>query len=204
MAGCAGPQPQASSGTVDPHKIGMPVPPVRFLLSFDDGPAAASGSPTASDPERSRAITPLQPGIKAIFFLANSRRRCRRSAPGRQLMRREFEAGHLLAFHTATARTCEPSLSRSCGIRAVVEKTASAISKPLPGPRRRWCAHRSGITTRAHLWHIEAHGLHILLTDLSANDGKTWGINFSPRRRSSLLHQLKRRARTHCGAAHCR
>ena len=38
----------------------------------------------------------------------------------------------------------------------------------------------------------QTHGLRILLTDLSANDGKTWGINGSLRRRSNLRDQLAR------------
>jgi len=32
--------------------------------------------------------------------------------------------------------------------------------------------------------------LQVLLTDLSANDGKIWGFNASPRRRANMLRQL--------------
>ena len=32
--------------------------------------------------------------------------------------------------------------------------------------------------------------MHVLLTDLSANDGKIWGFNASPRRRANMLRQL--------------
>jgi hypothetical protein len=34
------------------------------------------------------------------------------------------------------------------------------------------------------------HGMQMLLTDLSANDGKIWGFNASPRRRANMLRQL--------------
>ena len=36
----------------------------------------------------------------------------------------------------------------------------------------------------------QRHGLRVLLTDLSANDGKIWGFNGSPRRRANLYRQL--------------
>jgi hypothetical protein len=36
----------------------------------------------------------------------------------------------------------------------------------------------------------QQHGLHVLLTDISANDGKIWGFNASPRRRANMLRQL--------------
>ena len=36
----------------------------------------------------------------------------------------------------------------------------------------------------------QRHGMHVLLTDLSANDGKIWGFNASPRRRANLYRQL--------------
>ena len=36
----------------------------------------------------------------------------------------------------------------------------------------------------------QQHGLQMLLTDLSANDGKIWGVNFSFHKHSNLLTQL--------------
>jgi hypothetical protein len=36
----------------------------------------------------------------------------------------------------------------------------------------------------------QQHGLHVLLTDLSANDGKIWGFNASPRRRAHFLRTM--------------
>jgi len=36
------------------------------------------------------------------------------------------------------------------------------------------------------------HGLAMLLTDISANDGKTWGFRASPRRRSHMASELVR------------
>jgi len=36
----------------------------------------------------------------------------------------------------------------------------------------------------------QRHGMKVLLTDLSANDGKIWGFNASPRRRENLIRQL--------------
>lgn len=163
--------------------------PIRFLLSFDDGPASSSfPSPTQSildDLDKNS----LQPGIKGIFFVQTRAANAGGSTLGRQLMQREYEAGHLLAFHTATAghanhrfldpAVFEQSLNNGIGdIQGITGTRPSLVRPPFWNYDQR--------TFSAY----QAHGLHILLTDLSANDGKTWGIKFSLRRRSSMLHQL--------------
>ncbi|MES2069918.1 MAG: polysaccharide deacetylase family protein [Pseudomonadota bacterium] len=163
--------------------------PIRFLLSFDDGPAAsASGSPTSSI-LNDLADNPLQPGIKAIFFLQTRAADAGGSALGRELMQREHDAGHVLGFHTATAghanhRYLEPAVferSLNDGIEDI--RRISGAPPVLVRPPF-WSY--DGRTFAAY----QKHGLQILLTDLSANDGKIWGVNFSLRRRSSMLHQL--------------
>jgi len=104
-------------------------------------------------------------------------------------MRQEYEAGHLLALHTATPghsnhRFLEPAVfeqSLRDGITDISNITGAAPALVRPPF---W-----SYDTRTFASY-QAQGLHIILTDLSANDGKIWGINFSLRRRSSLLHQL--------------
>ena len=77
-------------------------PPIRFLLLFDDGPSASSfWNPTETVLD-SLAINALQPGIKAVFFVQTRAPRAGNSDIGRAVMHRERDAGHILAFHTAT------------------------------------------------------------------------------------------------------
>lgn len=57
-------------------------PPVRFLLSFDDGPSATTFyNPTATVLD-SLADNPLEPNIKAVFS-------CRPAQPGRATVMRK-------------------------------------------------------------------------------------------------------------------
>ncbi|HEY8025800.1 MAG TPA: polysaccharide deacetylase family protein [Burkholderiaceae bacterium] len=182
-SGCGTVTPGASTPTV-------PAPvPIRFLLTFDDGPASEAPNGPTESILRDLADNPVEPGIKAIFFLQTRAQDAGGSPFGRELMRREFAAGHVPAFHTATPghanhRYLEPAIFEQslidgiADIRAVTGEAPQLVRPPFWNyDQRTFAAYRE-------------HGLHILLTDLSANDGKTWGINFSLRRRSSLLHQL--------------
>lgn len=164
-------------------------PPIRFLLTFDDGPSASSlFNPTQSVLD-DLAHNPLLPGIKAVFFVQTRAPRAGGSEIGRELMVREHAQGHLLGLHTATPwHTNHRSLSP-----AQLEQSLSDGSADL--------AAISGAPTsllRPPFWNYDKrtfaayqrHGLQVLLTDLSANDGKVWGITASPRRRANLLRQL--------------
>ncbi|HKU47661.1 MAG TPA: polysaccharide deacetylase family protein, partial [Burkholderiales bacterium] len=44
--------------------VETPPAPVRFLLTFDDGPA-----PSTAQVLQTLAANPVQPGIKAVFFV---------------------------------------------------------------------------------------------------------------------------------------
>ncbi|MCU7249759.1 polysaccharide deacetylase family protein [Pseudomonas koreensis] len=164
-------------------------PPVRFLLTFDDGPSASSfWNPTGTvlDSLKSNA---LQPDIKAVFFVQTSAPRAGNSEIGWRLMQREHDEGHVLGFHTAThwhtnhrsldPQELEASLTRgSADIAAVTGAPPTLLRPPFWNYDKR--------TFAAY----QRHHLHVLLTDLSANDGKIWGFNASPRRRANMLRQL--------------
>ncbi|MCU0120002.1 polysaccharide deacetylase family protein [Pseudomonas sp. B2M1-30] len=164
-------------------------PPVRFLLTFDDGPSASSfWNPTGTvlDSLKSNA---LQPDIKAVFFVQTSAPRAGNSEIGWRLMQREHDEGHVLGFHTAThwhtnhrsldPQELEASLTRgSADIAAVTGAPPTLLRPPFWNYDKR--------TFAAY----QQHHLHVLLTDLSANDGKIWGFNASPRRRANMLRQL--------------
>ncbi|MCP1446268.1 peptidoglycan/xylan/chitin deacetylase (PgdA/CDA1 family) [Pseudomonas sp. GGS8] len=164
-------------------------PPIRFLLTFDDGPSASGFyNPTVTVLD-SLARNPLQPDIKAVFFVQTHATGAGGSDTGRQIMQREQAEGHLLGFHTATPhhtnhRSLEPeqleqSLTNgSADIAAITGVSPILVRPPF------WNYDKRTFTA------YQQHGMHVLLTDLSANDGKIWGFNASPRRRANMLRQL--------------
>jgi peptidoglycan/xylan/chitin deacetylase (PgdA/CDA1 family) len=164
-------------------------PPIRFLLTFDDGPSASSfWNPTETVLD-SLARNPLQPDIKAVFFVQTRATRAGGSEIGREVMHHERDAGHILGFHTATPshtnhRSLDPQeleqalTDGSADIAAITGAPPTLLRPPFWSYDKR--------TFAAY----QQHGLHMLLTDLSANDGKIWGFNASPRRRAHFLRSM--------------
>ena len=163
--------------------------PIRFLLTFDDGPSASGYANPSRSVIQDLAQNPVLPGIKAIFFLQTQAWRSGGSPRGRKTMEREHAAGHILAFHTATRWHSNHRLMNdedlaqtlSLGAASIASITGTAPSLVRPPF---WNYDKRTFAT------YQRHGMHILLTDLSANDGKIWGFNASPRRRANLLRQL--------------
>jgi len=164
-------------------------PPIRFLLTYDDGPSASSfWNPTETVLD-SLARNPLQADIKAVFFVQTRASRAGGSEIGRAIMHRERDAGHILGFHTATpSHTNHRSLDPPELEQALTDGTAdiAAITGVAPTLLRPPFWSYDKRTFAAY----QQHGLHVLLTDLSANDGKIWGFNASPRRRSHMLRSM--------------
>ena len=168
-------------------------PPIRFLLTFDDGPSAREGwNPTSSILD-DLAANPIQPGIKALFFVQTRAVNGGGTELGRRILRREQADGHLLGFHTATPRhsnhrTMEPQQFESSLQDGIAD--LHAITGVAPK------------LVRPPFWNYDArtfaiyqqHGLQGLLTTLSANDGKIYGFHASPTRRRNLLTQLAMQA----------
>ncbi|WDH20131.1 polysaccharide deacetylase family protein [Pseudomonas chlororaphis] len=163
--------------------------PIRFLLTFDDGPSASSFYNPTERVLDDLLDNPLQPAIKAVFFVQTRASRAGGSDIGRRIMVREHAEGHVLGFHTATPRhtnhrsldppELEASLNDgSADIALITGVPPSLVRPPFWNYDKR--------TFAAY----QRHGLHVLLTDLSANDGKVWGFNASPRRRANMLRQL--------------
>ncbi|MFJ4142575.1 polysaccharide deacetylase family protein [Pseudomonas sp. NPDC089734] len=163
--------------------------PIRFLLTFDDGPSASSFyNPTLTVLD-SLADNPVQPNIKAIFFVQTGASGAGGSEEGRAIMHRQHEEGHVLGFHTSTPRhtnhrsldpqELEQSLTEGCAVIASISGVPTVFLRPpfWNYDKRTFAAYQQ-------------HDLHVLLTDLSANDGKIWGYNFSLRRRSNMVRQL--------------
>ncbi|MBH9551592.1 polysaccharide deacetylase family protein [Inhella sp. 4Y17] len=161
------------------------------MLSFDDGPSGREG---ASNPTEqvlnTLANNAIQPGIKALFFVQTRTSSGGATARGKELLRREAAEGHVLGFHTATPGHQSHRRMESEALR---EALALGLSdhETLLG-RRPTLVRPPGWAYDARtlgLYH-EA-GLSMLLTDLSASDGKIVWPYYSWRRRSHLRHQLR-------------
>jgi peptidoglycan/xylan/chitin deacetylase (PgdA/CDA1 family) len=151
--------------------------PIRFLLTFDDGPSAAlSNNPT----ERiiaALANNETQPGVKAVFFVQTRWRGAGGSAVGQRLLRRIAAEGHVLGIHSGTERghinhrTMSPpelheSLEKANADIDAVSRATSGLVRPTY-----WAFDRSTLAT------YERSGVSMLLTDLRARDGNRdgWG-----------------------------
>ena len=183
----------SACSSVAPPQPNPEIEPIRFLLSFDDGPSAStSNNPTAQILD-TLMDNPVQPEIKALFFVQTRAAAAGGSVQGQALLQRQQREGHLLGFHTATPGHANHRFLSPAALEQSLKDGVSDLTAI------------SGITprlVRPPFWNYDertfeayqAHGLRLLLTDLSANDGKTWGINGSLRRRSNLRDQLARAA----------
>ena len=163
--------------------------PIRFLLTFDDGPSASGYNNPSRSVVADLAHNPVLAGIKAVFFLQTEAARSGGSSRGRKTMEREHAAGHILAFHTATAFHTNHRWLSDAELERTLTQGAADIASITGSPP---------VLVRPPFWNYDKrtfaayqrHGMQVLLTDLSANDGKIWGFNGSPRRRANLYRQL--------------
>ncbi len=190
----------SACASVTPPQPRPEVEPIRFLLSFDDGPSASLGVNPTRQILDALDDNPIQPGIKALFFVQTRAMAAGGSLQGQALLRRQQRDGHLLGFHTATPGHANHRFLSPAELEQSLKDGVadlSAISGAAPRLVRPPFWNYDERTFAAY----QAHGLRLLLTDLSANDGKTWGINGSLRRRSNLREQLARAAeQIHAGA----
>lgn len=163
--------------------------PIRFLLTFDDGPSASGFANPTLKVLHSLAENPVQNNIKAVFFVQTGASRAGNSDRGRRIMRREHTQGHILGFHSATpGHTNHRSLSPEELEQSLTQGSSiiESITDGAPGLLRPPFWNYDQRTFAAY----QRHGMHVLLTDVSANDGKIWGFNASPRRRAHMLREL--------------
>jgi len=174
--------------------------PVRFLLTFDDGPAAAANDNPTVHILEVLAQNPYQANIKAVFFTQTRAWHGGGTDIGRALIRREYAEGHVVGLHSATTfHSNHRFMSREhlddtmqLGISDLVAETGVAPKLVRPP----FWAYDADTLASYH-----AHGLQMLLTDLNANDGKIYGINFSLHKRSNMLtHLAETRKRWAAGA----
>lgn len=86
VSGCIGPPIELTPQT---EQSLLAQPPIRFLLTFDDGPSASSFWNPSLEVLDALAHNPVQPGIKAVFFVKTRALRAGNSDIGRSVMHRE-------------------------------------------------------------------------------------------------------------------
>ena len=96
MVGC--------TGSRLPEPSSPPVRPIRFLLTFDDGPSLRQPYNPTSVVLDTLAKNSVQPQIKAVFFVQTRSPSAGGSALGRRLLQRTVDEGHVLALHSGSAR----------------------------------------------------------------------------------------------------
>lgn len=158
------------------------LPPVRFALTFDDGPCGEVEDNSSELILDTLADNSTQKGIKAIFFAQTRSSNGGATPRGREVLAREWREGHVLALHDGSpwGHRSHRNLSD-----AQLEQTLADGTADLDA-----ITHRATTLVRPPYWAFDArtlaayrrYGLAMLLTDVSANDGKDWGFKASPRR----------------------
>jgi len=146
------------------------LPPVRFLLTFDDGPSIAlSDNPTRKIAD-TLAHNPTQSGIKAVFFVQTRWPGAGGAPLGQRLIQRLANEGHVLGIHSGTVRghvdhrKMEPTelLESLRDGHADIEqhgRSSRLIRPPF------WAFNSQTLAT------YDRAGVSMLLTDLRARDG---------------------------------
>lgn len=165
---------------------------VRFALTFDDGPSGATQDNPTAIILATLSENSTHNGIKTIFFVQPRSSNGGATPRGPALLAREHREGHVLALHDGSTqghrnhrKLSDGELEESLrdGVVDLLRLTGRPVTLLRPP---NWSYDERTLAVYAR------HGLAMLLTDISANDGKTWGFHASPRRRSHMAGELAR------------
>jgi peptidoglycan/xylan/chitin deacetylase (PgdA/CDA1 family) len=164
--------------------------PVRFLLTFDDGPSgAAEGNPTASILDQ-LAANPVQPGVKALFFVQTRNPEGGASAVGQELLGRAHAEGHVLGLHSGSARGHIKHVNFPPQELDQSLRDGAADLRALSGAPRLFLRPPNWAYNDAVLATYREHRFGMLLDDVRARDGKHWGFKWNPRLHSHIHAEL--------------
>ncbi|WP_020202965.1 MULTISPECIES: polysaccharide deacetylase family protein [Cupriavidus] len=187
--GTADPPPAAPSIRLATLRAARPLPPIRFLLTFDDGPDAGEDGSTPLI-LRQLADNPVTPGIKALFFVQTAHPRRGGGEAGKEQMHATCKAGHRLAVHSGLpdghvshTRLAPEELEASLlsGEADIIEQCRGAAQLVRPP---NWAYDDAVQAVYRKL------GLAMLMSDVNARDGKIYGWHISLRRRSHINSEL--------------
>src|SRR5215831_15880903 len=88
------------SPTSEPESTQLPV---RFVLTFDDGPDGHKENNSTASILNTLAENSTQNNLKAIFFVETRRKKGGGTKQGRALLDREHTLGHVLALHDGSS-----------------------------------------------------------------------------------------------------
>ncbi len=184
----------ASQAMADPAARMTPggAAPVRFALTFDDGPTGREKDNPTEIVLDALAENPVQRGIKGIFFVQTRSSDGGATERGRALIRREHVEGHLVALHdgSTSGHRSHRNLDDSALEKSLADGAADIVA--LVGRRVTLMRPPYWAYDERTLAAYSRHGLSVLLTDISANDGKAWGFRASPRRFVHMASEMAR------------
>lgn len=160
---CISPRPPAATDAA--------LPPVRFLLSFDDGPSSDTDDNPTAKILAALASNTIQNGIKAAFFVQTRWSGAGGSPLGRRLMRQAAAQGHLLELHSGSERghidhtVMTPSDLAAMLHAGIADIEALSGEKPQLVRPTYWEFNAATLTVYRNT------GLRPLFTDVSARDG---------------------------------
>jgi peptidoglycan/xylan/chitin deacetylase (PgdA/CDA1 family) len=178
--------------TVPAPSADTALPPVRFLLTFDDGPSADPDNNTTLRILAHLDSNRVQPGAKALFFVQTRNADGGGTELGRELLRVKHRQGHALGLHSGTERghvrhtlmsTDELVLGLRQGtddLRAIAGDQALLVRPPY------WGHNNQTVGLYA------AHGYRMLLTDVNSRDGTMFHNIFGMQNR---IHKSLQRTR---------
>lgn len=167
-------------------------PKARLLLTFDDGPSTRTPDSPTEQILDVLADNVVQDGIKAIFFVQTRLDDPNSGELTQSLLQRESNEGHVLAIHSGTLeqhsdhRGLDDSeldtflVNTKTILREITGLAAQLVRPPY------WAFDDRTLSA------YTASDLHMLLTDVSVSDGKSWGYRANPRRRNVLKKQMLR------------
>ncbi len=165
--------------------------PVRFLLTFDDGP---DSGPDGSTPLilRQLADNPVAPGIKALFFVQTAHPRRGGGQAGQDQMRATCAQGQLMAVHSGVVEGHVPHTKLAADVLAASLRRGEADIVAQCGHVTKVVRPPNWLYSKATLATYQATGLDMLMADANARDGKIYGWHISLRRRPHMRHELER------------
>jgi len=174
-------------------------PPIRFLLTFDDGPSSLSEeNNTSLQILQQLDSNDVQPGVKALFFVQTRNPEGGGSEMGGRILRLTHNTGHVLGLHSGTERghvhhTKMPPEELATSLRHGKQdlSTISNDSGDMLVRPPAWSYNEQTVALYAE------HGFKMLLTDVNTRDGSPINTLFGLRARIRKDLERARQAIAH-------